>query len=149
MLESRQNSKLRKLESFIGKVEREFTEIYIAGAEAVKKKRVRKYIFRPSGKIFWTVLGKEGNEYLVTEWNSSNNIIYACSCPDYLFHAMLKTRADNMVRRNFCYHIIARVISELNELKKELKHSFNDYALPNVIYLNDNEIKDFLRRFLK
>lgn len=143
-------SKLKKLTVFLDNIERKFTDIYIAAAEAVKKRRVRKYIFEPSRKIFWTVMGKEGREYIITSWISGNNhTVYACSCPDYLFRAMLKTRAEKMNRRNFCYHIVARVISEINELKKDLRQKYNKNALPTIIYLKDNSIRSFLKRFLR
>lgn len=142
--------KLRYLESFLYKVEREFTDIYIAAAEAVKKRRVRKYLLYKGNKkkVFWSVLGREGKEYLITEWMHNENIIYACSCPDYLFRAMLKTGAKVLVRRNFCYHIVSRIISEINELKKELKLEFNKSALPVTIELKNVSLQEFLKKFV-
>jgi len=140
-------SRLEKLEILLNKIEREFTDIYVAAAEAVKKKRVRKYVFRSSEKVFWTVIGKEGKEYITTSWVREGNIIYACSCPDYLFHAMLKTRAEKINRRNFCYHIVARIISEINELRRDLGHKYNESALPTIIRLDERSIKTFLKRF--
>ncbi len=137
-----------KLEIFLNSVEREFTDIYIAAVDAAKNKRIKKYIFKPSGKTFWVVLGKEKKEYLVTNWINKGNVIYACSCPDYLFRAMLKTKSKKINRRNFCYHIIARIISELNELKKELGEDFNERFLPTIHELKDDSLKDFLKRFI-
>jgi len=64
--------------------------------EALKESRVKKYVFQPSGRIVWIVVGKQ-RDYLVMPAADY------CSCSDFyfLFH-----------RGHVCYHIIAQKLSE-------------------------------------
>ena len=69
--------------------------------ETINEKRVKKYVFRPSGRIVWIVVGRE-REYLVMPAADF------CTCEDFYFRVM-----DREVR--LCYHLIAQKISEALE----------------------------------
>ncbi len=64
--------------------------------EAVNEVRVKKYIFQPSGKIVWIVVGRN-RDYLVMPQSDY------CSCYDFYFQ---------FDRGHVCYHIIAQKLAE-------------------------------------
>jgi len=66
--------------------------------EAIKEKRVKKYVFKPSGRIVWIVVGRE-RDYLVMPAADF------CPCDDFYFHVM-----DKEV--HLCYHLIAQKMAE-------------------------------------
>jgi len=66
--------------------------------EAVKKRKVKKYVFKPSGRVIWIVVGKK-REYIVLPKVSF------CSCDDYYYRIMND-------EASLCYHLIACWIAE-------------------------------------
>jgi len=64
--------------------------------EALKGRRVKKYVFQPSGRVVWIVVGKE-REYLVMP------AAEYCSCDDFYFQ---------FHQGHLCYHIIAQKLAE-------------------------------------
>jgi len=61
--------------------------------KAVKERRVKLYIFKPSGRKRWIVVGKHG-EYLILPEAEY------CSCHDFFFRVMSGEKPT-------CYHLIA------------------------------------------
>ena len=66
--------------------------------KAINEGRIKKYIFKPSGRIAWIVIGKE-REYLVMPAADF------CTCDDFYFRVM-----DREV--HLCYHLIAQKLAE-------------------------------------
>jgi predicted nucleic acid-binding Zn finger protein len=64
--------------------------------EALHEGRVKKYIFQPSGRVVWIVVGKN-RDYLVMPAADY------CSCSDFYF---------SFDRGHVCYHIVAQKLSE-------------------------------------
>ena len=64
----------------------------------LKEKRVKKYIFKPSGRTVWIVVGKE-RDYLIFP------AAEFCSCDDFYFRVM-----DRKV--HMCYHLLAQKMAE-------------------------------------
>jgi len=64
--------------------------------DAVEERRVKKYVFRPSGRVVWVVVGK-GRDYLVMPAADF------CSCEDFYFQ---------FDKGHLCYHIIAQKLAE-------------------------------------
>jgi predicted nucleic acid-binding Zn finger protein len=64
--------------------------------EALEEQRVKKYVFQPSGRTVWIVVGKE-REYLVMPAADY------CSCDDFYFQ---------FHQGHLCYHIIAQKLAE-------------------------------------
>src|SRR3990170_2427109 len=73
-----------------------FGSRFAKAEEALTDGRVKKYIFQPSGRIVWIVVGKQ-REYLVMPAADF------CSCEDFYF------RFD---KGHLCYHIIAQRVAE-------------------------------------
>lgn len=69
--------------------------------ETINEARVKKYIFSPSNRIVWIVVGRE-REYQIMP------IAGFCSCDDFYFRVMEKDT-------NICYHLIAQKIAETLE----------------------------------
>ena len=64
--------------------------------EALKEGRVKKYFFKPSGRVVWIVVGRE-RDYLVM------SAADFCSCDDFYFQ---------FDKGHLCYHIIAQKLGE-------------------------------------
>ncbi len=64
--------------------------------ETVKERRTKKYVFKPSGRVVWIVIGRE-REYLVMPAADF------CSCEDFYF---------KFDKGHLCYHIIAQKLAE-------------------------------------
>jgi predicted nucleic acid-binding Zn finger protein len=69
--------------------------------ETLKEKRVKKYVFGPSGRIVWIVVGRE-REYQIMPAAGF------CSCDDFYFRVMDR-------ETNICYHLIAQKIADALE----------------------------------
>jgi len=66
--------------------------------KALKDRRIKKYLFKPSGRVVWIVVGRE-RDYLVMPAADF------CSCDDFYFRVM-----DKQI--HLCYHLIAQKIAE-------------------------------------
>lgn len=75
-----------------------FGQRFIKALEAVQEKRVKKYIFEPSNRIVWIVIGKN-RDYLIMPAADF------CTCDDFYFRVM-----DRQI--HLCYHLIAQKLSE-------------------------------------
>jgi predicted nucleic acid-binding Zn finger protein len=74
-----------------------FGQRFTKAFEALKENRVKKYVFKPSGKTIWIVVGKE-RDYLIIPQAEF------CTCDDFYFRVM-----DRQV--HLCYHLIAQKIA--------------------------------------
>jgi predicted nucleic acid-binding Zn finger protein len=70
--------------------------------ETINEKRVKKYVFSPSGRIVWIVVGRE-REYQIMPAAGF------CSCDDFYFRVMDR-------EAHICYHLVAQKIAEALEL---------------------------------
>jgi predicted nucleic acid-binding Zn finger protein len=75
--------------------------------EAVQEERVKKYVFSPSGRIVWIVVGRE-REYQIMPAAAF------CSCDDFYFRVMDR-------EANICYHLIAQKLAEALELSDKIE----------------------------
>ena len=64
---------------------------------ALKENRVKKYIFKPSGRTVWIVIGRERDYLIMPEAEF-------CMCDDFYFRVL-----DKEV--HLCYHLIAQKIA--------------------------------------
>jgi predicted nucleic acid-binding Zn finger protein len=90
--------------------------------EAIRESRVKLYIFKPSGRRMWIVVGKHGR-YLVLP-----DAEY-CTCNDFFFRVMSGEKPS-------CYHILA--------VKKAVKEE--TYS---IIEKEDTSYKRMLEDLLK
>jgi len=71
-----------------------FGQRFTKAFEALKESRVKKYVFKPSGRTVWIVVGKE-RDYLIMPQAEF------CTCDDFYFRVL-----DKEV--HLCYHLIAQ-----------------------------------------
>jgi predicted nucleic acid-binding Zn finger protein len=76
-----------------------FGQRCINAFEALKEERVKKYVFKPSDKVVWIVVGKERDYLLIPEAEF-------CSCDDFYFRVL-----DREI--HLCYHLIAQKIANI------------------------------------
>ncbi|MDI6691407.1 MAG: hypothetical protein QME50_06025 [Candidatus Bathyarchaeota archaeon] len=78
-----------------------FGQRFTRAFEALKEGRVKKYNFKPSGRIVWIVVGKE-RDYLIMQEAEF------CSCDDFYFRVLDK-------EIHLCYHLIAQKLAKILE----------------------------------
>ena len=66
--------------------------------DTIQEERVKKYVFNPSGRIIWIVVGRE-REYQIIP------VAGFCSCDDFYFREMDR-------ETNICYHLIAQKLAD-------------------------------------
>ncbi len=74
-----------------------FGQRFTRAFETLKENRVKKYVFKPSGRIVWIVVGKERDYLILPEADF-------CTCDDFYFRVL-----DRQV--HLCYHLIAQKIA--------------------------------------
>jgi len=76
-----------------------FGQRFTKAFEALRENRVKKYVFRPSGKVVWIVVGRERDYLLMPEAEF-------CTCDDFYFRVL-----DRQV--HLCYHLIAQKVARV------------------------------------
>lgn len=66
--------------------------------EAVLNDRVKKYVFQPSGRTLWIVVGREAEYIIYPE-------VGFCSCDAFYFFVLGE-------KTKICYHVVAQAIAE-------------------------------------
>jgi predicted nucleic acid-binding Zn finger protein len=75
-----------------------FGSRFTKAMDTLKEKRVKKYVFNPSGRVVWIVVGRE-REYQIMP------VASFCSCKDFYFRVMDR-------ETQICYHLIAQKIAD-------------------------------------
>jgi len=75
-----------------------FGQRFTKAFEALNDGRVKKYVFKPSGKVVWIVVGKERDYLLMPEAEF-------CTCDDFYFRVLDK-------KIHLCYHLIAQKLAK-------------------------------------
>ncbi|RLI07875.1 hypothetical protein DRO32_03210 [Candidatus Bathyarchaeota archaeon] len=101
--------------SHLARLYRAFGPRLASALEALRERRVKKYVFRPSGRVVWVVVGRE-REYVVLP-----RAPY-CSCDDFYFRVL-----DGRAR--LCYHIIAQRLAECLNWYEEVEEEDEDYEV--------------------
>ena len=74
-----------------------FGQRFTKALEALKENRVKKYVFKPSNRTVWIVIGRERDYLLMPEAEF-------CTCDDFYFRVL-----DRKI--HLCYHLIAQKIA--------------------------------------
>lgn len=94
-----------------------FDDRFISAWKLVTEKRIKRYVFRPSGRTVWIAVGR-GGEYLIYPRAGY------CGCNDFYFRVVDREEA-------ICYHLLAQKLAKAldsYELVKE-EDSVYDYLL--------------------
>jgi len=94
------------------------TSLIVEAENAVRAGRVKLYIFKPSGRKRWIVVGRRG-EYLILP-----NAGY-CSCHDFFFRVISGEKPA-------CYHLLAvKLAKERNAYQQIIENDENYSNLMN------------------
>jgi predicted nucleic acid-binding Zn finger protein len=74
-----------------------FGQRFTKALDTLKENRVKKYVFRPSGRTVWIVIGRERDYLIMPEAEF-------CPCDDFYFRVLDK-------KIHLCYHLIAQKIA--------------------------------------
>jgi predicted nucleic acid-binding Zn finger protein len=75
-----------------------FGQRFTRAFETLKENRVKKYTFKPSGRIVWIVVGRERDYLIMPE-------VDFCTCDDFYFRVLDR-------RVHMCYHLIAQKLAK-------------------------------------
>ncbi|MEM2109671.1 MAG: hypothetical protein QW327_04205 [Candidatus Odinarchaeota archaeon] len=90
-----------------------FGERFWKALKAAVDGLIKKYVFTPSNRVEWIIVGKKRDYLLVSE-------LY-CGCEDFYINVVLRKNAI------VCYHILARRIAEALGCFEEIKVEDNKY----------------------
>ncbi len=96
------------------KLEELFGERFQQALNIIEKGAVKRYVFKPSGRVIWEVKGKTSSYQIMTR-------TYFCNCDDYYFRVMSS-------KKQLCYHIIAQKIAFALEKFENEERSDRDYS---------------------
>lgn len=80
---------------------RAFGQRFTRAREAAESRRVKKYVFKPSNRVAWIVVGKAKDYLLMPSADF-------CNCDDFYFRVMDR-------QAHLCYHLIAQKLAETLE----------------------------------
>jgi len=75
-----------------------FGQRFTKALDAVKEGRVKKYVFHPSDRVVWIVVGRERDYLIMPEAEF-------CTCDDFYFRVLDK-------KVHMCYHILTQKIAQ-------------------------------------
>ena len=75
-----------------------FGSRFTKALEALKEGRVKKYSFKPSGRIVWIVVGRERDYLIMPEAEF-------CTCDDFYFRVLDK-------KVHMCYHVLTQKLAQ-------------------------------------
>jgi predicted nucleic acid-binding Zn finger protein len=91
-----------------------FGERFANGWKLANSRKVRRYEFKPSGRVVWVVQGRKGQYQVMPD-------VPFCYCDDYYFRVMEK-------KRGLCYHIIAQRVAESLNRFVEISKKDSQYS---------------------
>jgi predicted nucleic acid-binding Zn finger protein len=102
-----------------------FRQRFTKALNALKENRVKKYVFKPSGRKVWIVIGRERDYLIMPEAEF-------CMCDDFYFRVLDK-------KIHLCYHLIAQKIARnlgwyetLEESDKLFESLMNEWKKANA-----------------
>lgn len=111
-------ARLRREKRLTPELREKFRKVYGLRFEraikAVVQHNVYKYVFRPSGRVLWIVVGRQ-KDYLIYP------DMY-CSCSDFYLNSVVRKKVDA------CYHILARILAEFLGFYDVLYASDDEYV---------------------
>ncbi len=75
-----------------------FGQRFTKALDALTEGRVKKYVFKPSGRIVWIVVGRERDYLIMPEAEF-------CSCNDFYFRVLDK-------KVHMCYHLLTQIMAQ-------------------------------------
>lgn len=90
-------------------------------------KRVKKYLFRPSGRTIWVVVGRRGEYQVIPKANF-------CSCEDFYFRVIGE-------KKQMCYHLMAQKLAEAVGTYEEVEEKDKNYEKITAKWKLEEKVK--------
>ncbi len=90
-----------------------YGERFWKALKAVTDGLIKKYVFTPSNRVEWIIVGKKRDYLIVSE-------LY-CSCQDFYINVVLRKNAE------ICYHLLARRLAEALDCFEEIRVEDDKY----------------------
>jgi len=90
-----------------------FGKRFEGALQALKEGRVKRYVFKPSKRVIWVVVGKEQDYQIIPS-------VDFCTCPDFYFRVL-----DQEI--HLCYHLIAQKLAEASGRYESIEESDEFY----------------------
>jgi predicted nucleic acid-binding Zn finger protein len=92
-----------------------FGQRFTKALDALKDNRVKKYVFSPSARVVWIVVGRERDYLIMPEAEY-------CTCDDFYFRVLDK-------KVHMCYHLFAQKIAQNLEWFEVIDTDDEDYDM--------------------
>jgi predicted nucleic acid-binding Zn finger protein len=92
-----------------------FGQRFTKALDAVKEGRVKKYVFKPSGRVVWIVVGRERDYLIMPEAEF-------CTCDDFYFRVLDK-------KVHMCYHLLTQKLAQNLGWFKTYEESDDTYKM--------------------
>ena len=90
-----------------------FKDRFWKAIHTIAEKRVKKYIFQPSNRIRWIVVGRERDYLILSD--------HYCSCQDFYIKVVIQQEIK------FCYHLLAKILAESLDVYTEIRVEDNRF----------------------
>jgi predicted nucleic acid-binding Zn finger protein len=94
--EINKNKKIK--EKHLVTLEKIYGTRFLRALEIIKERQVKKYVFKPSNRVVWIVIGKKRDYQIMPNAGF-------CSCDDFYYNVIEK-------KTYLCYHLISQKIAE-------------------------------------
>jgi predicted nucleic acid-binding Zn finger protein len=99
-----------KLEDeYVNKLSKTFGKRFVKALKTVREKGVKKYIFFPSTRTVWIVIGRERDYQVIPE-------VDFCTCDDFYFRVINQ-------EISLCYHLVAQKLSIIMDEYEEINEN--------------------------
>ena len=71
---------------------------FFKALRAVRERRVKKYVFTPSNRVVWIVIGNLRDYLIISD-------LY-CACEDFYLNVVIRKSAK------LCYHLLSKIFAE-------------------------------------
>ncbi len=85
---------------------------------------VKKYVFKPSGRTVWIVVGREKEYFIIPD--------AYCQCDDFYINVVIRRRVGT------CYHIVAQQLAEKSGKYETFEALDSDFIRLNVEWKKQN-----------
>jgi predicted nucleic acid-binding Zn finger protein len=111
--------KLKKKKALDSAILKDFSETFNdrfwKGLKAAVDGQVKKYVFHPSKREIWVIVGKKKDYLLISD--------FYCSCQDFYLNVVVRKK------NKYCYHILSKTIAEALNLFEEIKIEDSKYDI--------------------
>jgi len=92
-----------------------FGQRFTKALDALTEGRVKKYVFKPSGRVAWIVVGRERDYLIMPEAEF-------CTCDDFYFRVLDK-------KIHMCYHLLTQIMAQTLGWFEAIEENDDSYSM--------------------